>query len=589
MRYSYVIPRLILLLLIWAFFFFAFDPLLKWGITKSLETAAEAKVDIAKLKTKFLKPSLYIAGVQVGDSQDEYKNIVEFSELRFEIETKPLLEKKFVINEASLKGLKFATRRKTSAKIRKKKTKTPEFMAKLQDEAKSLATEKFSDIKTGAVEDVEVKTDSLESVKLARELEEKYQKIYDEIKKTADSDKYEKGIDGIEKRYETAKTESNFLKQTKEYGKLADEIKALAEEFKKDKKTAETAMDSLKTDIKLIDEARKKDTDGLMAKMKMPSLDAKGISKMLAGPAVYSKIEKARHWLVLAKKYMPESAKSKALKDEFKRGRIVHFPKTDSWPSFLLKKAMITGEISLDEYSPLEYSGSALGITTQPKIYGKPAYAVLSGRQQKTRFDFKAEFDNTREILKSKLKLECAGISMKTFKMGSDKSFGLTVSNGAGDFNGDFRIEGDKISGDSIFSVSGAEIHPELESVKFSPLKNALSNSFSTIKNFNVRIGLSGKLDSPDIDIDTSLSQDVSRAFKTALGGEIEKAKEKARAQVDKALKPYTDKLDGLKKSKEEEIKKLLKSNEDKIEKFKNGFLQKLKPDSKIKLPKIKF
>ena len=37
MRWSYIIPRFILLVLVWAFFFFAFDPLLKMGIVKGLE------------------------------------------------------------------------------------------------------------------------------------------------------------------------------------------------------------------------------------------------------------------------------------------------------------------------------------------------------------------------------------------------------------------------------------------------------------------------------------------------------------------------------------------------------------------------
>ncbi|HNT97082.1 MAG TPA: hypothetical protein PKK31_02315, partial [Elusimicrobiales bacterium] len=117
MRWSYVAPRLTLLVLLWAFFFFAFDPLLKWGMIKGIEKAAKAKAEIAELETGFFPPRLKMAGLAVGDSSAEFTNVVEFAELSFAAEGKPLLEKKLVVEEGTLKGLRFGTPRKTSAKL----------------------------------------------------------------------------------------------------------------------------------------------------------------------------------------------------------------------------------------------------------------------------------------------------------------------------------------------------------------------------------------------------------------------------------------------------------------------------------------
>ena len=103
MRWSYIAPRLALLVLLWAFFFFAFDPLLKWGLVKGIEKGARARAEIASLKTSFLRPSLKITGLAVGDSMEEYRNLVEFSELSFSAEGAPLLEKKLVVDSAALK------------------------------------------------------------------------------------------------------------------------------------------------------------------------------------------------------------------------------------------------------------------------------------------------------------------------------------------------------------------------------------------------------------------------------------------------------------------------------------------------------
>ena len=48
MRWSYILPRFIFLALIWVFFFFAFDPILKWSLRKGIEKAAGAKAEIMK-------------------------------------------------------------------------------------------------------------------------------------------------------------------------------------------------------------------------------------------------------------------------------------------------------------------------------------------------------------------------------------------------------------------------------------------------------------------------------------------------------------------------------------------------------------
>jgi len=128
MRWSYLLPRFIFLALVWAFFFFAFDPILKWSLRKGMEKAAGAKVEIVSVKTTFLHPSFRMTGVTVGSAEEEFTNILEFSELKFDIAGAPLLEKKFIIDEAGLAGLKFGTARKTSAKLPFVKEETPKFI-----------------------------------------------------------------------------------------------------------------------------------------------------------------------------------------------------------------------------------------------------------------------------------------------------------------------------------------------------------------------------------------------------------------------------------------------------------------------------
>ena len=117
MRWSYIIPRLSALLLLWLAVFFGFDPLLKWGLKKAGQSVAGAKVDIGRVKTKFFPPSINIVEVAVADKANPFTNIVEFNSLSFAMAGRPLLEKKVLVEKAALSGLQFSTPRKTSGAL----------------------------------------------------------------------------------------------------------------------------------------------------------------------------------------------------------------------------------------------------------------------------------------------------------------------------------------------------------------------------------------------------------------------------------------------------------------------------------------
>jgi len=70
-------------LLLWAFVFFFFDPLLKRGLIAGGEAAAGAKVEIGSVRSKWLKGTLEIKGVAVADRDEPMKNLVELSRIAF--------------------------------------------------------------------------------------------------------------------------------------------------------------------------------------------------------------------------------------------------------------------------------------------------------------------------------------------------------------------------------------------------------------------------------------------------------------------------------------------------------------------------
>jgi len=590
MRWSYILPRFIFLALIWAFFFFAFDPVLKWSLKKGMEKAAGARVEISNVKTSFLHPSFHMGGVTVVSASEEYSNLVEFSEIKFSIEGSPLLEKKFIINEAFLSGLKFGTPRKTSAKLPlAKKEETPQFVKDLKEESKEMAADRLGDLKAGAATDLQVSADSLSSVKVYGELQKKYEAQYAALSEKADLKPYQARLDGIKKRYEAARAEKNPVKQVKDYAGLQKDVKKLNDDFQNDRKLIEETAAGLKEGLKTAEEARKKDIEAVMGRMKMPALDTKSLAGMLAGPAVADKTRTAFKWLAMARKYMPDNSQKRILKTDARRGRLVHFPKLNAYPSFLIKKMAVSGELGLD--APLDYSGSIEGITTQPQIYGKPLTASIKGAKGGRALDFKALLDNTGTSMKGNLALKYSGMAVDNLVMGSPGSLGASVTGGTGSFNGKLALTGEDLDGDAVFRIEGAKVTPAAENIKFAPLKAAVVSSMSGLSSVGIGIKIAGTLKTPALSLSTDLADKLSGAFRNAFGAELEKARADARAKVDAALKPYKDKLDGLAASKQRELKDKLDAGQKSLSGSGDDLLKGLKEQAvpgKLKLPKFK-
>lgn len=588
MRWSYIAPRLVFLLLLWAFLFFAFDPLLKWGMIKGIEKAAGAKAEIASVRTTLLPPALAVKGLAVGDAKAEFSNLCEFASLDLKLEGRPLLEKKFVIGKAALAGLKFGTPRRTSARLPFAKEEESAFSKEMKDSSKSFALDRAADVKADAAAAYKVDPDSLESVKLAKELERKYNDEYKNLFDKADFKKYQARMDALKADYEKAKAEKDPLRQAKGYAAAAKELKRLSADYKADKAALEKALDDARGAMKALDDAKKKDSAAVLGKMKLPSLDKESLARMLAGPAIASKTDKAMKWLAIARKYMPQSATAKTLAAEAARGRVVHFHKERAWPSFLVRELDLTGELELDE--PLGYEGRVEGITTQPKIYGKPLVAEIKGAKGARRLAVNAVVDASGERLAARALASYAGLTVKEMTLGSPNSVTVAIK-GTGSFDGRVQADGENLAGKAVFNVGGASFSPKADAVKTPQVREALLGSFAGLNSASVWADISGTVKAPRFSVGTDLAQALAGGFSKALGAELKKAQDEAQKKVDAAVEPYRQKLDKLAGSNEAKIREKLGMGEKSIGGFSSDLEKKLVPGGlgKLKLPKLGF
>ncbi len=587
MNKSYIIPRLVLVLLTWVFFYFAFDPILKWGATKSLETVFNAKVEISKIKTSFLHPSLRVYGFKAGDSQNEYRNLFEFDSLHFSMNGKQILEKKFIIDDASIKGLRFLMPRKTSCKIYTSKTEMPEFIEKYMNQTKSYSLQKVEGIKTDAISNIEFEANSLKSVKLINELNEKYKTQYKVAMEKADFSKYQEKLDEINNRYAAIKSEKNFIKQIKEVSKLKKDISSLLKEYESDRKMISSIIKDSASFYKELNEAKREDIEKISSMAKLPTLDKEKIAEIILGEEVYANISK---WLNISKhaaKYIPENPKKKIFSEKSVRGRIISFPKLENYPRFLLKKASIEGVLSPQR--PISYSGYIANMTNQPSLWQYPLTAEIKGSEKSSSVYFKTEIDLSKDKSKSYTTLEYKGANLAQKTFGKNTSFALTLEKAKLDYYLKVKTYGKEIDGVFEANFNQTEIKPDASLIKYEPLKASIENSFSAVKSFSARVIIKGNIESPSISIKTDLADIFNDAMKKAVGEEIQKAKKQIEEKIDSEINKHKEKMDKIIKENKEKLDSILKSNDNKINSWEKDLSQKLKKSITNNTPKIKF
>jgi uncharacterized protein (TIGR03545 family) len=158
-RKKILIPIIVVISLGIVFRIFFLEPILSKVISMSMEKVFMAKVDIKDVDISMLKGNLSIKGIDIGNKDDEYKNLVSIATIKSDINTSAILRQSFIINELSSTGIMFDTTRKSSnkliKKVKKKKKKKPKkesYIAKKIKGSKSVKELK-STFTTDAVSD----------------------------------------------------------------------------------------------------------------------------------------------------------------------------------------------------------------------------------------------------------------------------------------------------------------------------------------------------------------------------------------------------------------------------------------------------
>lgn len=577
-RWKYVIPTLIALVVLLVFFIFFFDPLLTWGINSAASKLNGAKVEVSGLSTKIFQGRLFIKRLQVTDPSQTWTNLVEAGPLEFALDPSELVTKRVIISDAKLNGLQFGTKRSSNGRLL--------FSAQPVDAGKTSASsalaEKYKDkfklnfdsIKAEAKGKVEIDPKNLAINKQAEELKTKANTLPESWKTKVDSLKLNDQLKTIESEIKEAQSGSPLDKITK-LKKATDDLNSLRRELATTRQQFTSDLDSVKAGVQGLKDAKKKDMDDLLSRFNLDFADPKRIVEGIIGESIVGKVRVALRYVEMVKSRMP-SKKDQSTPPPHPRfrGIDIPFPTPAEPPRFWLKKAALSGI-----YKEVSAAGGMSDLTSDPVRVGRPFRANLKGQSAANPFLLDAVADHTGEISKDSVHLVAGNLNLQSFlgegmlgdslKQGSgDLDFSLSVVENA-PLDGTLKLDMKNLKLDETAWLSKAGVSANSTSkgdaFKVQFLKN-VARGFETMPLFSVTADISGSWINPSVSIHSNAADMLSKVVKDSVGSLVSGEQKQLESKLDEILNARTSELNQQSAGLQDKLNGLLSGPEKSIE-----------------------
>jgi len=546
-RWKAIAPLAVLLVLIAVLLWLFAEPVAKDTTEEVSTELLGTQVDVGKLDIIADEASVDLRELQIADPFDVNRNLVEAAEIRLKLNPLALAEKKFVVENFQLSGMRFGTDRKEPAKPVESGGFAPQAMKAVRqwseqfdvplltltpiDTIKQLVLNPTQLTSVQAAQDVAARADSAKAG-----LERSLQQL--DIKGTVDtaralvqrlrtSNPRQLGIDGTRKALEDGKRTVDRLEDAKKrLTDLEQQVTGGASAFT--------------SGLQTLDEARKKDYAFARSLLQLPTFSAPEIGEAFFGKVSIDRFQQALYYTDLARHYMPpgllprEDPGPQRLRAS---GKTIRFPKERAWPKFLLQAGRM--DLAIGGDSPLEgaYEAVVQGLTSDPSLYGKPTVLRTSRTAEGSaiaRIDVGAVMDHVRP---DRIR-DSAAASLRGVKLPDLTVPGLpfTLKPGTGTATLNFARAGDRLLGRWSISASQAAWALDSAGRKLNDLESIVFRVVSGLKELSIDARVSGTVKAPRLSVSSNLDRAIADRLQAVIGEEVAKAEKMVRAKVDRLV-----------------------------------------------------
>jgi uncharacterized protein (TIGR03545 family) len=590
-RWNAIVPFLIISVLMYLYFLIFFDVHIKKAIEWSAYKALGTELNIGDFKSSFIKGNVHISKIELTNRETPDFNSIELTDVKFDLNWDALLRVKFVIEEISIEGIQFMSRRAYRGKVAppEPKSNEPGFAQQLQDKAlnkldkdnqNNILGDAAQFLKTGKFDD-QIKNieGQLASKKLLEDMNTKW------TNKRADWNAKIKALPTgpeltvLNERFSKVKFKDFSSLQeldasVKEVDSIIKEIDSKTKQVQELKSDLDADIKSIDQDYKAIDQQIKTDIATIKSRFKIPKIDAASFTKSLFMSYLSPYMQKLDNYKALATKYLPpkyakmvngemsESEADNSIQPQPRsKGTSYEFPRTNGYPMFWIQKISLSSKSNTQvDYG--DFTGLISNVTSNQRQIGKPTTVKIDGSFNKMQLqgihlDALLNNINKEAVIKYEFRINSYPISNLVLSETKEANLSIPAT------NSNFKTSGEVIG----FKTYDLKLSNTFSNVNFkiasenSTIDEILKSTLGKINKFDLQASAKGELKNLDIDIRSSLGGDLERAFQSLLQNKINEANEKLQAAINSEIAKLKTQLnsqvESLKTQAQGEVKKL--------------------------------
>lgn len=544
-RWKAIGPLLLLLIILGVLLWIFAEPVARDTTEEASSEFLGTQVDVGKLDLLPRQASVELRALQIADPFVLTRNLIEADDIRLKLNPAALAEKKIVIENLSLHGMRFGTTRKKPARPPSGKGFTPQVYRAVQQWANQfnvplLSLTPIDTIRQLALDPTQLTTIRETQALVARtdstrkNLEQGFAQL--DVRPTIDSaralaqrlaatDPKKLGPDGTRQAIQS-------VQQTL---KAVDDAKKRVEALERNTRTA---VQSLGGGVRLLDQARQKDFAFAKSLLKLPTFSAPEIGTAFFGKVSIDRFKQAVYWAELAQKYMPPGLLPRPTTGPNRlraAGSTIEFPKAEEFPRFLLERGELDFSIGGTSAVRGAYAATMQGLTSAPTLYGRPAVITASRRAAGSALasiDVNAVINHVSARTHDSATARLQGIKLPSFDL---PGLPFRVNPGTGSSSLAFSM---KNAGAELFgrwAIGSKQVNwlADTTGRSLNQIERLVWQVVSGLNDLQVTAELGGSLTSPKLSVSSNLDQAIAKRLQAVIGEQVAKAERMVRAKVD--------------------------------------------------------
>jgi len=513
MRFSYLIPRIIILALIALAIWVGSDPLIRRYVVHKMENSIGAQVEIGELRASLTKQKLFIKELAITDPRDPMRNLFQADMAYMEPPPNKTWQPKPVQSVEKI-GLSWLDQLPVTTRID-------------VIDSKSLLVETVNQYQQFWATELETQKENILALrsKMAS------------LQATAKKSEFDNPL-------RKPKFDSSHVVAEVEVSSNA--IKARVAELQQ----------ALIVNRQAIQQAYNQDIEALQRPKQASRFDADSITKLLLTKSEEENINEILGWFNWFRESVPDP-KSDFLPTS-KRGVDVALPIGSQKPDFLIKSLDLEGEGRFANQHNT-FAGTVYNLTPQPELLDEPTSFELRA-QGEFHVIVKCSLDRRKNRSIDTLNLVCPDLELAAKQLGEPNSMLVTMgpeSRIQADIN--LQVIDDQLSGTMIFRHSNVTLHVDKLNNLVGGENTALkmNQGLPSVNKFVSKITLSGTFDDYQYHLQSDLGTQFAQAVDAVIQDSNQRGVVERRTKLDALLKQQLSELD---EKIEPEIERLIQS-----------------------------